>query len=1052
MSCSVVYAGTAPIQPVKKWWYYAKDYGLVGDGTTNETATMRTFLEAAKGKMAVLDSGLTYLIKDSIVVYEGTRFDFSGSTIKFDTSNTKSMIVQGNAEIYGGTVEYDTTVTFISALSGMYGGCMTLGDYGSGSGVSGVYIHDMILSTERLTNPVLAILGGSYNNVVERIHIPNSNGSGLQMHWGGVSGNSPLTDSIQFYPHDNVFRDITIDTLSAYTATGIIMSGGYSNTVENVHILHCGQAIIELTGDFGYFYADTAIYDTSIFRGGYNYFRNVYSLSDSIGLYISSGPSKAPATHPFYKLSSTYENINSIGQETSPGTGIFISQTGGIKIIGGSFSKRNSGYSNGDNVDGVILDGVTWGSNVTGVTASGIYTDSIADNMEIMHCRFIKNSAYGVHVKRNKFISIHDNTFGEFGVDSQSYAIYIADGNHDSIRAAIYNNRIVGANMSNANAGFLRVDTAADGTFGKVVAFYGNISADPDSIPIICGANEAPVDSINFFGHVGFGVPGRVLALRDDSTLRLMVPAKADTQGNGSNLVNLSTGVVLQEGTNIILTHKAGDTVNIAGPASAGTADSLGVDTDGNGTVDNYLYSTVAGAFHLKEGANITFTVTGDTLAIAGPAASGTADSIGVDTDGNGTVDGWMYSTTAGSAHLKEGTGITLTLAGDTTTFATTLGTAIDTTERTASQWEEFVADYAGAMFTGNTETGIAATYEDGDNTVDLVAEVTQAEFDAVCDDSTALKAAKDSVAAWDNGVLAKTADLGPFIDSTSLDTIQNAHKAVLADSTGGGAARSELADSCGGGAARAELADSCAGGAARAELADNVDDTANVVRAEIGDTINTRMVKAVTGNTETGIAVTYVPDDSTMDFVAEVTQAELDAVCDDSTKWNTAYAAYNTYEWHYLTMVHGFNRSLSDSIYLSFPWQTLNSDTLWLLCDSAGNITANDQDTVTISGSVPYACTIDSLEILYRITSGSVIDTVAFRGPDKSTFTNLCDSLYWGSGTDLDQAGATKKCYGFTADVVATAGDRFALKYIVNFAADNNRLNIGWVRIRCKR
>lgn len=486
--------------------------------------------------------------------------------------------------------------------------------------------------------------------------------------------------------------------------------------------------------------------------------------------------------------------------------------------------------------------------------------------------------------------------------------------------------------------------------------------------------------------------------------------------------------------------------------AGSGTADSLGVDTDGNGTVDNYLYSTVAGAFHLKEGANITFTVTGDTLAIAGPAASGTADSIGVDTDGNGTVDGWMYSTTAGSAHLKEGTGITLTLAGDTTTFATTLGTAIDTTERTASQWEEFVADYAGAMFTGNTETGIAATYEDGDNTVDLVAEVTQAEFDAVCDDSTALKAAKDSVAAWDNGVLAKTADLGPFIDSTSLDTIQNAHKAVLADSTGGGAARSELADSCGGGAARAELADSCAGGAARAELADNVDDTANVVRAEIGDTINTRMVKAVTGNTETGIAVTYVPDDSTMDFVAEVTQAELDAVCDDSTKWNTAYAAYNTYEWHYLTMVHGFNRALSDSIYVSFPWQTLNSDTLWLLCDSAGNITANDQDTVTISGSVPYACTIDSLEILYRITSGSVIDTVAFRGPDKSTFTNLCDSLYWGSGTDLDQAGATKKCYGFTADVVATAGDRFALKYIVNFAADNNRLNIGWVRIRCKR
>ena len=52
-------------------------------------------------------------------------------------------------------------------------------------------------------------------------------------------------------------------------------------------------------------------------------------------------------------------------------------------------------------------------------------------------------------------------------------------------------------------------------------------------------------------------------------------------------------------------------------------------------------------------------------------------------------------------------------------------------------------------------------------------------------------------------------ADVNAYIDSTQLDTIQNAHKAVLADSTLGGAARSELSDSTSGGAARAEVADS---------------------------------------------------------------------------------------------------------------------------------------------------------------------------------------------------------------------------------------------------
>ena len=38
----------------------------------------------------------------------------------------------------------------------------------------------------------------------------------------------------------------------------------------------------------------------------------------------------------------------------------------------------------------------------------------------------------------------------------------------------------------------------------------------------------------------------------------------------------------------------------------------------------------------------------------------------------------------------------------------------------TAKTTEE-IQDIVGAMFTSNTETGIAATYEDGDGTIDLV-------------------------------------------------------------------------------------------------------------------------------------------------------------------------------------------------------------------------------------------------------------------------------------------------------------------------------------------
>jgi len=42
----------------------------------------------------------------------------------------------------------------------------------------------------------------------------------------------------------------------------------------------------------------------------------------------------------------------------------------------------------------------------------------------------------------------------------------------------------------------------------------------------------------------------------------------------------------------------------------------------------------------------------------------------------------------------------------------------------------EGIQDIIGAMLTGNTETGIAVTYDDSDGTIDFVAEVTQAELD----------------------------------------------------------------------------------------------------------------------------------------------------------------------------------------------------------------------------------------------------------------------------------------------------------------------------------
>ena len=173
------------------------------------------------------------------------------------------------------------------------------------------------------------------------------------------------------------------------------------------------------------------------------------------------------------------------------------------------------------------------------------------------------------------------------------------------------------------------------------------------------------------------------------------------------------------------------------------------------------------------------------------------------------------------------------------------------------------------------------------------------------------------------------------------------------------------------------------------------------------------------------------------------------DLIPDSSINW--------PFEYVYLTNVHGFVGALSDSIFLYDHVQLgergnpTGGDTLILLVDSAGNITPGDDDTVSVSGYVPYACTIDTIEVYYQVSSGSAIVDGFMKGPDLSSVTGLVDSTYESFAGDLTSTSWASVKYDIT-DIEATAGQRFAYKYIVNFAADDDRLRIGWVRMRVVR
>lgn len=157
-------------------------------------------------------------------------------------------------------------------------------------------------------------------------------------------------------------------------------------------------------------------------------------------------------------------------------------------------------------------------------------------------------------------------------------------------------------------------------------------------------------------------------------------------------------------------------------------------------------------------------------------------------------------------------------------------------------------------------------------------------------------------------------------------------------------------------------------------------------------------------------------------------------------------------YDWIHCQVVAGYSIALTDSIYLYDHVQLIGGDTIVLLVDSAGNIDGTARDTFNLVFHIPYPCTIDSLAYLYMNTGDSGVVAIDFRGPQLTDGENICDSSYWTDGTNRTSATWAVATQTFANDISALAGDRYSLKVVSDFRADNNRLRIGWAKLRVKR
>ena len=167
-----------------------------------------------------------------------------------------------------------------------------------------------------------------------------------------------------------------------------------------------------------------------------------------------------------------------------------------------------------------------------------------------------------------------------------------------------------------------------------------------------------------------------------------------------------------------------------SGNSTSAVVDGAGITLEGGSGDDaTFTYNASTNAFDFKLGSAFedikAAKFTGTELDISGDAdIDGTLEADAITVDGT-TLTEFIQDTVGAMVTGNTETRVSVTYEdGDGT-----LDFVVDDMTANTQLTTEEVQDIVGAMFTGNTETNISATYQDSDGTIDLVSDNTQLSF-----------------------------------------------------------------------------------------------------------------------------------------------------------------------------------------------------------------------------------------------------------------------------------------------------------------------------------